>query len=151
MKKFNLRKELVGRKVKLRNGVMASVINFDESDTNYPIYCEHECGRKTIHAINGKYYQDEVEHAFDIVEIEEHKISLPKPVRKLEGNRVYYRICVEFDDYCDYMFTVDIETIDINLLNKGSCNELLENGQLFETEQDAQAWLDFMKSYGIEE
>ena len=68
---------------------------------------------------------------------EEAKISiedLPKPFKPKDGESYYY-ICGRFINYI-YKYA------DVSNFDKGAA----QNGQCFRTEEDAQKWLDFMKS-----
>lgn len=159
MKQFDLNEALIKNKVvKLRNGQRATLINFDFGYVAFPIYGELEKGGHERWKLDGTcgYYNN---HPLDIIGMweDEPEFKLPKAVRKLEYGKVYYYICNETtcEEYNEYVYS-DISSI-VKYPDKEeyyvikNIESLIENGQLFETEEDAQAWLDFMKNYGKEE
>lgn len=153
MKQFDLNEALIKNKsVKLRNGQRATLTKIDLDYMGFHIYGELEKGGDERWMLDGTcgYYDN---HPLDIIGMweDEPEFKLPKPVRKLEKGKNYYFINIDLDDYYEDMFTVDVEEINGYLLNKCKYNELFEHGQLFETKEDAQAWLDFMKNYGKDE
>lgn len=150
MKEFDLDKIFAEEKpVRLRNGDKAFIIyKYPENlvnDKNYPNahpYIGYSLDKNNyatfdIHwhknGISSNYISD-----YDIVgEWEEPKIKpeeLPKPFIPQEGDSYYHIIngCI----IREWVY------LDSNELDKKAA----ENGQCFRTEEDAQAWLDFMKS-----
>lgn len=146
MKEFDLEAALNGEPVKLRNGDKAYVKynlleeneTFEPRDTAYPLIGYRLEGvncyttswsltGKSVHLATMKY---------DIVGMwEEPKISiedLPKPF-KPEENEVYYVISPNHEEPQRY---------------KARCLDhcSIQNGNSFRTKEDAQKWLDFMKS-----
>ena len=146
MKKFDLEAALNGEPVKLRNGRKA-VVQLDLTEvganllTEYPLrgyVLEKEGIDPTCWNKEGKYIFDKGDHINDIVEMwEEPKISiedLPKPFKPKNGESYYY-ICGRTIGY-------------ISQYAEGSPFDSLsdQNGQCFRTKEDAQKWMDFMKS-----
>ena len=148
MKNFDLKAALNGEPVMLRNGKKAFVV-YDLR--NYPALMG-KLGKKPLNGIvfnkdgdECKYIDVEWNEAgsnasvqFDIIAMwEEPKISiedLPNPFKPKDGELFYYIYWGEI--YCDY-----------------GCSErssiyrsFSQNGQCFRTKEDAQKWLDFMKS-----
>ena len=146
MKKFDLEAALNGEPVKLRNGRKA-VVQLDLTEvganllTEYPLrgyVLEAKGIDPTCWTKEGKYIFDKGDHINDIVEMwEEPKISiedLPKPFKPKNGESYYY-ICGRTIGY-------------ISQYAEGSPFDSLsdQNGQCFRTKEDAQKWIDFMKS-----
>lgn len=152
MKEFNLDEALNGKPVKLRNGNKAFICYklsrdfkyWDGSPINFNI-----CGYilnfngdiamlNTAWKEDGKWTMDETKSDRDIIAMwEEPKISiedLPKPFKPKDGESYYY-ICGRAIEYV-YKYA------EISPFNRLSS----ENGQCFRTREDAQKWLDFMKS-----
>ena len=145
MKKFDLKAALSGEPVMLRNGKKAFVV-YDLR--NYPTLMG-KLGKKPLNGIvlnedgdKCKYIDVEWNEAgsnasvqFDIIRMwQDPKISiedLPKPFKPKKDEEYFYLGCktVYSKRYCD-----DFD------------HDLSEGGQCFRTEQDAQKWLDFMKS-----
>ena len=148
MKKFNLDAALNGEPVKLANGNKAIVYyripdEYVFEDGKQPAFPLHGlildsegyieladvCWRD-----NGTYTH--YPHNYDIIGMwEEPKISiedLPKPF-KPEENEVYYVISPNHEEPQRY---------------KARCLDhcSIQNGNSFRTKEDAQKWLDFMKS-----
>ena len=77
-------------------------------------------------------------HPHDIIGMwDEPKISiedLPKPFKPKDGEPFYYIYWGEI--YCDYGYSERSSTY----------RSFSQNGQCFRTKEDAQKWLDFMKS-----
>jgi hypothetical protein len=150
MKEFNLEAALNGEPVMLRNGKKAIIyyctpaeFKFDENipDT-FPLkgmvfdekgYLEDPL---VTWRCNGSFRYSEDD--WDIIGMwEEPKISikdLPKPFKPKNGESYYY-ICGRAIEYV-YKYA------EISPFNRLSS----ENGQCFRTREDAQKWLDFMKS-----
>lgn len=61
-------------------------------------------------------------------------IALPKPFKPKDGEPFYYIYCGKI--YCDHEYSE----------SSPSYKSFSQNGQCYRTEEDAQKWLDFMKS-----
>lgn len=142
MKKFNLHTALKGAPVKLRNGNKAFITN-NLLDTGYRVLANYPlrgyevndtyitpqswtiCGRESV----GK------KSTADIIGMwEEPKIGiedLPNPFRPEIGDEFFY-LSVGTIKYCSFYS-------DLNA-------DLMRNGQCFKTKEDAQKWLNLMKS-----
>lgn len=149
MKKFDLKAALNGEPVVLRDGRKAFVL----CDVTDYFNITSESGRligvkgniksndvffgTVSWTTSGHYYESHDKHKYDIIGMwEEPKISiedLPKPFNPKDGDKYFYfsENGVERVTFCE---TDDSDT------------GLAENGQCFRTEEDAQKWLDFMKS-----
>ena len=148
MKKFDLKAALNGEPVMLRNGKKAFVV-YDLR--NYPVLMG-KLGKKPLNGIvfnedgdECKYIDVEWNEAgsnasvqFDIIgKWEEPKISvedLPKPFYPNDGDAYYYIFCGKIYHVNCYS---ESNPIDENAA---------QNGQYFRAKEDAQKWLDFMKS-----
>lgn len=146
MKEFNLEAALNGEPVMLRNERKAFVM-YDLR--NYPDLMD-KLGRKPLNGV--VFNKDESIYTniewnefganslvqYDIMKMwEEPKISiedLPKPFKPKDGESYYY-ICGRFINYI-YKYA------DVSHFDKVAA----QNGQCFRTAEDAQKWLDFMKS-----
>ena len=150
MKEFNLEAALNGEPVKLRNGKKAIIyyctpaeFKFDENiPDSFPLkgmvfdfegYLDDPL---VAWRCNGSFRCSE--DNWDIVGMwEEQKIGiedLPKPFKPKDGESYYY-ICGRAIEYV-YKYA------EISPFNRLSS----ENGQCFRTKEDAQKWIDFMKS-----
>lgn len=149
MKEFNLDEALQGKPVKLRNGWKAIVyyripdefVNSEGDNVAYPLKgITFQADGAVLNSINS--WKDDGcfsagKRDFDIVGMfEEPKISvedLPKPFNPKDGDKYFYfsENGVERVTFCE---ADDSDT------------GLAENGQCFRTREDAQKWLDFMKS-----
>lgn len=150
MKKFDLKAALNGEPVKLRNGSKAIILDdarnyfkntrpSDEvllgliSDVNN----QDKFSCSGVWASDGSWINNFVDE-FDIVEMwEEPKINiedLPKPFKPKSGDGYYYinEYGVQFTRHYDKDDDSDVG--------------MAENGQCYRTEEDAQKWLDFIKS-----
>ena len=148
MKEFNLDAALNGEPVKLRNGSKAIILNdarnyfkntrpSDEvllgliSDVN----SQDKFLCSGAWASDGSWVNNFVDE-FDIIGMwEEPKISvedLPKPFKPEFGESFYY------------VYGSRIENLILNINSYDE--ELIESGNCFRTREDAQKWLDFMKS-----
>lgn len=145
MKKFDLKAALNGEPVMLRNEKKAFVV-YDLR--NYPVLMG-KLGKKPLNGIvfnedgdECKYIDVEWNEAgsnasvqFDIIGMwEEPKISvedLPKPFKPDIGDEFFY-LSVGTVQYCSFYS-------DINA-------DLMRGGQCFREREDAQKWIDFMKS-----
>lgn len=148
MKEFNLDAALNGEPVKLRNGDKAYVKynlleeneTFKPRDTVYPLIGYRlegvNCSTtswsltgKSVHWATMKY---------DIVGMwEEPKISiedLPKPFKPKSGDKYYY---INEDGISIVRCYDEDDDSDVGMA---------ENAQCYRTREDAQKWLDFMKS-----
>ena len=146
MKEFNLDAALNGEPVKLRNGRKA-VVQLDLTEvganllTEYPLrgYVLEEKGvDPTYWTKEGKFFFDKGDHINDIIAMwEEPKISiedLPKPFTPEETQHYYYIN----GGYVE----CEVEYASSNPFDK----QASKNGSCFRTREDAQKWLDFMKS-----
>lgn len=148
MKEFDLKAALNGEPVMLRNGEKAfvkynlldEVENLEIRDSVHPLIgyrlqgtyvntTSWELSGKSIHWNTLKY---------DIIGMyEEPKISvedLPKPFKPKNGESYYY-ICGRTIEYMrKYAEVSPFDSLSA------------QNGQCFRTREDAQKWLDFMKS-----
>ena len=148
MKEFNLEEALNGEPVMLRSGCKA-IIYYKVPDEyrfadNKPVLCPL---KGLMFDVNGNlvnssmyWYESgkfdiEKDHSLDIIGMwEKPKISiedLPKPFKPKKDEEYFYIGCktVYSKRYCD-----DFD------------HDLSEGGRCFRTREDAQKWLDFMKS-----
>lgn len=152
MKEFNLEKALNGEPVMLRNGKKAYICYktpdcYISDSGEWIEFSLHGYVIKAYNIIevpcmfwnlNGRAYKDGVDNASDIVGMwEEPKISiddLPKPFYPEESN--------------DYFYISDGKVAHDLYHSKYSeySMQKARNGQCFRTKEDAQKWLDFMKS-----
>lgn len=146
MKEFNLEAALNGEPVMLRNERKAFVM-YDLR--NYPDLMD-KLGRKPLNGV--VFNKDESIYTniewnefganslvqYDIMKMwEEPKISiddLPKPFKPKSGESYYYICGIFINCICKYT--------ENSPFDRGSA----QNGQCFRTKEDAQKWLDFMKS-----
>nr|DAM33049.1 MAG TPA: hypothetical protein [Bacteriophage sp.] len=152
MKEFNLEAALNGEPVKLRSGRKAYVVGKipsnltypDNELLNYPLIgvilnkTGYLTGVEVHWTINGKVFEDSKMHDADIICMyEEPKISiedLPKPFYPEESNGYFY---------------ISDGKVAYNLYHpkySESSVQIASNGQSFRTREDAQKWIDFMKS-----
>ena len=147
MKEFNLGAALNGEPVMLRNGNKAIILN-DARNYFKDIRLNEEVLIGFISDVNnqdkflyhgawtsdGSWVSNSVDE-FDIIGMwEEPKISiedLPKPFKPDIGDEFFY-LSVGTVQYCSFYS-------DINA-------DLMRNGQCFSTREDAQKWINFMKS-----
>ena len=152
MKEFNLDAALNGDPVKLREGSKAYVVGKIPSNLTYPdnelldypligvILNKngHLTGVEVRWTINGKVFEDGKMHDADIICMwEEPKISiedLPKPFYPKECSEYFYTL--------DGKVTYNSNYYEHNIVSR----QRAINGQCFRTKEDAQKWLDFMKS-----
>ena len=148
MKKFNLDAALNGELVMLRNGCKGVVyykipkeyVFSDGSNSMFPlkglIFDEDGFIKDSSYfwTDNG-LCNHESYHPHDIIGMwEEPKISiedLPKPFHPEIGDEFFY-LSVGTVQYCSFYSYINAD--------------LMRNGQCFSTREDAQKWLDFMKS-----
>ena len=149
MKEFNLDAALKGEPVKLRNGHKATIYHripecykgTTGECLTYPLIGMIFDKRGAVEEsmdnwmVDGKYLESNEESEFDIIGMwEEPKINiedLPKPF-KPEENELYFYIGNGY--------------VCRNLFWSGIDENLAKNAQCFKTREDAQKWLDFMKS-----
>lgn len=152
MKEFDLKAALNGEPVKLREGSKAYVVGKIPSNLTYP---DNELldypligvilnkngyltGTEVRWTINGKVFEDGKIHDADIICMwEDPKINiedLPKPFKPKSGDGYYYinEYGVKFIRHYD-----EDDDRDVGIA---------ENAQCYRTKEDAQKWLDFMKS-----
>lgn len=151
MKKFNLDAALNGEPVKLACGRKAYIL-YDLS--RYPKLLKHTNRRPLNGLVMSGYMENDCylaswlsdgKNSFDENNIigmwEEPKISiedLPKPFKPKKGEIYYYIHPHETNFYLDvYETTFNDCRFDEILSDTGNC---------FRTKEDAQKWLDFMKS-----
>ena len=153
IKEFNLDAALNGEPVMLRNGKKAYIgyktpdyyVSDNGREIKFPLHGYIIKAYNIIEVpymfwnINGRAYKDGIDNASDIIAMWEEpkkQISiedLPKPFYPIDGDKYFYfsENGIESVNFC--------ETEDSDL-------GLAENGQCFRTREDAQKWLDFMKS-----
>lgn len=149
MKEFNLDAALNGEPVMLRNGKKAYIgyktpdcyISDNGEGIEFSLHGYIIKAYNIIEVphmfwnLNGRAYKDGVDNASDIIAMwEEPKISiedLPKPFKPDIGDEFFY-LSVGTVQYCSFYS-------DINA-------DLMRGGQCFRKREDAQKWLDFMKS-----
>ena len=152
MKKFDLDAALNGEPVMLRNGNKAFICYklsddykyWDGSPINFNI-----CGYilnfngdiemlNTAWTTGGKWTMDETKSDIDIIAMwEEPKISiedLPKPFTPAQGDTYFY--------ICGFKIFGINKYFESSTFDTGNS----KNGQCFRTKEDAQKWIDFMKS-----
>lgn len=156
MKEFNLDAALNCEPVKLRSGHKAYICH---KTPDCYVYKNGEKIKFPLHGfiikadnmlevpsmvwnINGRAYKDDVDDVFDVIGMfEEPKISiedLPKPFKPKDGE-FYYRITSR---------TI-FDTLGIREKEYSSPeydDKTVNQGNAFRTREDAQKWLDFMKS-----
>ena len=152
MKEFDLKAALNGEPVMLRNGKKAYIghktpdnyVSDNGKEIKFPLHGYIIKAYNIIEVpymfwnINGRAYKDGVDNASDIVGMwEEPKISiedLPKPF-KPKSCESYYYICGRTIGYIS-------KYAEVSPFDSLSA----QNGQCFRTKEDAQKWIDFMKS-----
>ena len=147
MKEFDLKAALNGEPVMLRNGDKAYIfkdlrtISELKEKIRYPLVGIN-INRCIVYAwsLDGQVPLSSNTAHNDIVGMFEEpkkQISiedLPKPFKPKDGEPFYYIYWGEI--YCDYGYSERSSTY----------RSYSQNGQCFRTEEDAQKWLDFMKS-----
>lgn len=142
MKKFDLEAALSGEPVMLRNGEKAYIFkNIQDTHildfkVDYPLIgMMHNHAPVQTWSLDGRISLVSDYSNGDIIGMwEESKIGiedLPNPFRPEIGDEFFY-LSVGTIQYCSFYS-------DINA-------DLMRNGQCFKTKEDAQKWLDFMKS-----
>lgn len=142
MKKFDLEAALSGEPVMLRNGEKAYIFkNIQDTHildfkVDYPLIgMMHNHAPVQTWSLDGRISLVSDYSNGDIIGMwEEPKIGiedLPNPFRPEIGDEFFY-LSVGTIQYCSFYS-------DINA-------DLMRNGQCFKTKEDAQKWLDFMKS-----
>lgn len=154
MKEFNLDEALNGEPVMLRNGKKAYIgyktpdyyVSDNGREIKFPLHGYIIKADNIIEVpymfwnINGRAYKDGIDNASDIVGMWEEpkkQISiedLPKPFKPKDGEVFYY--IYEYGIGCVKFYKEDDDG-DVGLA---------ENAQCYRTREDAQKWLDFMKS-----
>jgi hypothetical protein len=145
MKEFDLRASLNGEPVMLKNGQKAfvkfnlldDVENLESRDAVYPLF-GYRFENNYVYTISWDLSGQSAHWAtseYNIIGMwEEPKISiedLPKPFKPDIGDEFFY-LSVGTVQYCSFYS-------DINA-------DLMRNGQCFRTREDAQKWINFMKS-----
>ncbi|MDA5609292.1 pyruvate kinase [Pasteurella multocida] len=150
MKAFDLEKALAGEPVVLQNGYKA-FIKF-EVPSEYQTHRHSEimgffidnnnCAKRISWNREGKY-NSTLNDNFNIVGMYEEPrptvtLTLPCPLKAVTvGQRAFYLdLNKQHEQVCSFLFQTD-STYHFNLL---------KNGGIFSTEEDAQAWLDAMKN-----
>lgn len=142
MKEFDLEAALNGEPVMLRNGEKAYIFkNIQDTHildfkVDYPLIgMMHNHAPVQTWSLDGRISLVSDYSNGDIIGMwEEPKIGiedLPNPFRPEIGDEFFY-LSVGTIQYCSFYS-------DINA-------DLMRNGQCFKTKEDAQKWLDFMKS-----
>lgn len=145
MKEFNLEAALNGEPVMLRNGKKAYIFkNIQDTHildfkVDYPLIgMMHNRAVVQTWSLDGRTSLTNDRADRDIVGMfEEPKIrieDLPKPFKPKDGEPFYYIYCGKI--YCDHEYSE----------SSPSYKSFSQNGQCYRTEEDAQKWLDFMKS-----
>ena len=152
MKEFDLEAALNGEPVILRSGNKAYIghktpdcyVYKNGEEIKFPLHGFIIDAYNIIEVpsmvwnINGRVYKDDVDDVFDIVGMwEEPKISiedLPKPFKPKSGDKYYY-----INEYGISIVRCYDEDDDSDV-------GMAENAQCYRTREDAQKWLDFMKS-----
>ena len=151
MKEFNLKQALAGEPVTLRDGFKAFVIGRIPEGFKNALGGENASplrgfsvkeGNVIVHpslswGTDGNYLNEDIS-GYDIIGMwEEPKISiedLPKPFKPKDGEPYFYIYGGVIE--CESEFW-DTNSFDIAAAERGGC---------FRTKEDAQKWLDFMKS-----
>lgn len=152
MKEFDLDAALNGEPVMLRNGKKAYIgyktpdcyISDNGEGIEFPLHGYIIKAYNIIEVphmfwnLNGRAYKDGVDNASDIIGMfEEPKISiedLPKPFTPTQGDTYFY--------ICGFKIFKINKFFENSTFDTGNS----QNGQCFRTKEDAQKWLDFMKS-----
>lgn len=156
MKEFDFKAALAGEPVRLRQGSKAYVVGkipsnltYEDNELiDYPLIgvVLDETGYltddKALWTINGNASEDGVLHDADIIGMwEEPEIrieDLPKPFKPKLGE-YYYRITSR-----SFYDTLDIREKEYTYPEYD--DKTVNQGNAFRTREDAQKWLDFMKS-----
>lgn len=155
MKPFNLEEALAGNPVQLRGGDKAYVYyKFPDSAkkwANLPltfplIGCivngsEQITNSVSSWRIDGLHDDAESNNKYDIVGMWQEPtqtvtVTLPKPFKPKEGER-YYSVVAR----CLYSSLIVSNTVNAN---SPTDNDLINSGNAFRKEEDAQAWIDAM-------
>ncbi|HDR1241608.1 TPA: pyruvate kinase [Pasteurella multocida] len=148
MKKFDLEKALAGKPVVLRNGnkafvkfVLENPLYEDNQVVGFHI--DDEGNEEGINWRKDGIHIPNVNSMYDIIGMWEEPrptvtLTLPCPLKAVTvGQRVFYLdLNKQHEQVCSFLFQTD-STYHFNLL---------KNGGIFSTEEDAQAWLDAMKN-----
>ncbi|NNI03074.1 pyruvate kinase [Pasteurella multocida] len=148
MKEFDLEKALAGEPVVLRNGdkafvkfVLENPLFEDEQVVGFHIDSE---GKEEVTSWgNNGVHIPNTNSIYDIIGMWEEPrptvtLTLPCPLKSVTvGQRVFYLdLNKQCERICAFLFQKD-STYHFNLL---------KNGGIFSTEEDAQAWFDAMKN-----
>ena len=153
MKEFNLDAALNGEPVMLRSGCKAIIYykvpdEYKFADNNPVLYplkgltfdVNGNLAASAMYWYASGKFDSKKDHSLDIIGMWEEpkkQISiedLPKPFKPKDGEPFYYIYWGEI--YCDYGYSERSSTY----------RSFSQNGQCFRTKEDAQKWLDFMKS-----
>lgn len=148
MKEFNLDAALNGEPVMLKNGqkavikfnILDDVENLAPSDSDYPLF-GYRLNEGHVYTLSWDLSGKSIHWAvseYNIVGMwEEPKISvedLPKPFTPTQGDTYFY--------ICGFKIFEINKYVENRTFDTGNS----KNGQCFRTQEDAQKWLDFMKS-----
>ncbi|HDR1135975.1 pyruvate kinase [Pasteurella multocida] len=148
MKEFDLEKSLAGEPVVLRNGDKAFVKfvlenPLFEDDQVVGFHIDSEGKEEVTSWGNNGVHIPNTNSIYDIIGMWEEPrptvtLTLPCPLKSVTvGQRVFYLdLNKQCERICAFLFQKD-STYHFNLL---------KNGGIFSTEEDAQAWLDAMKN-----
>ncbi|MDY0572176.1 pyruvate kinase [Pasteurella multocida] len=148
MKEFDLEKALAGEPVALRNGDKAFVKfvlenPLFEDDQVVGFHIDSEGKEEVTSWGNNGVHIPNTNSIYDIIGMWEEPrptvtLTLPCPLKSVTvGQRVFYLdLNKQCERICAFLFQKD-STYHFNLL---------KNGGIFSTEEDAQAWFDAMKN-----
>ncbi|UOP51874.1 pyruvate kinase [Pasteurella multocida] len=148
MKEFDLEKALAGEPVVLRNGDKAFVKfvlenPLFEDDQVVGFHIDSEGKEEVTSWGNNGVHIPNTNSIYDIIGMWEEPrptvtLTLPCPLKSvMAGQRVFYLdLNKQHEQVCSFLFRTD-STYHFNLL---------KNGGIFSTEEDAQAWFDAMKN-----
>ncbi|HDR1512144.1 TPA: pyruvate kinase [Pasteurella multocida] len=148
MKEFDLEKALAGEPVVLRNGDKAFVKfvlenPLFENDQVVGFHIDSEGKEEVTSWGNNGVHIPNTNSIYDIIGMWEEPrptvtLTLPCPLKSVTvGQRVFYLdLNKQCERICAFLFQKD-STYHFNLL---------KNGGIFSTEEDAQAWFDAMKN-----
>ncbi|HEH9658844.1 TPA: pyruvate kinase [Pasteurella multocida] len=148
MKEFDLEKALAGEPVVLRNGDKAFVKfvlenPLFEDDQVVGFHIDSEGKEEVTSWGNNGVHIPNTNSIYDIIGMWEEPrptvtLTLPCPLKAvMAGQKVFYLdLDKQYEQVCSFLFRTD-STYHFNLL---------KNGGIFSTEEDAQAWFDAMKN-----
>ena len=147
MKKFDLKAALNGEPVMLRNGEKAYIFkNIQDTHildfkVDYPLIgMMHNHAPVQTWSLDGRislvsdYCHGDIIGMWEEPKKQINIEDLPKPFKPKDDEPFYYIYCGKI--YCDHEYSERFSTY----------RSFSENGQCFRTKEDAQKWLDFMKS-----